>query len=317
MRRTNRNRADAARRSPAGQRGIALVMVIWAMAMLTVLASNFTATGRTETRLAANQVETARAQALADAGVYRAIQGLLDPDPETAWRPREAAYGFSLEGGQDRIRIEDEGGKIDLNVGSIELLRGLLLSANIKETEADELLDAIADFSDSDNLRRLHGAEDEDYRVAGLPFDAKDAPFEAVEELLQVKGMTLALYRRIAPYVTVYSGEPQINMNTAPRQVLAAIPGIDEAGVDALMALRDLGEDDQLNQLESGPPEIFDFLTDLGPLVFTIRAEARTPGGGVFVRDAVVRLTEDPTQPYTLLAWKQGMPIPIEQSAEQ
>lgn len=313
---TSLRRTAASCRAPSGQRGIALVMVIWAMALLTVLASNFTATGRTETRLAANQVEAARAQAVADAGVYRAIQGLLEADPVLAWHAREAPYGFALGGAQARLQIIDEGGKIDLNVGSDELLRGLLLQAVTDEATVNELLDAIADFRDGDNLRRLHGAEDEDYLAADLPFDAKDAPFEAVEELLQVKGMTFDRYRKIAPYLTVFSGEFQVNMNTAPRPVLAAIPGIDEAGVEALLALRGLSEDDQLDQLETAPPEIFDFLVEFGPLVYTIRSEGRTPGGGVFLREAVVRLTEDPVQPYTLIAWKQGMPTPIQESVE-
>jgi hypothetical protein len=40
--------------------------------------------------------------------------------------------------------------------------------------------------------------------------------------------------------------------------------------------------------------------------VFTIRAEARTPGGGHFVREAVIELDGSPEQPYLVYTWRQG-----------
>jgi general secretion pathway protein K len=49
------------------------------------------------------------------------------------------------------------------------------------------------------------GAEDSDYAAAGLAWGAKDAPFETVTELEQVLGMRPALFRSLAPYVTVHS----------------------------------------------------------------------------------------------------------------
>ena len=59
---------------------------------------------------------------------------------------------------------------------------------------AAALVDAIVDFRDEDDLHCLQGAEDRDYADAGLPRGAKDAAFEAVEELQQVLGMTREIY---------------------------------------------------------------------------------------------------------------------------
>ncbi len=60
-------------------RGIALVVVLWALTLLAVIAVSFTMTTRTDTKIVRNLVENAKAGALADAGVYRATLGLLEP----------------------------------------------------------------------------------------------------------------------------------------------------------------------------------------------------------------------------------------------
>jgi Tfp pilus assembly protein PilX len=49
-------------------RGIALISVLWITGLLAVMAASFASSTRTETRLARNQEENAKAEALADAG---------------------------------------------------------------------------------------------------------------------------------------------------------------------------------------------------------------------------------------------------------
>jgi type II secretory pathway component PulK len=78
-------------------------------------------------------------------------------------------------------------------------------SLGIEKDKAQSLADAIADFRDGDNLRRLRGAEAADYRDAGLAWGPKNAPFQAVEELQQVFGVTPELYRRVIPYLSIFS----------------------------------------------------------------------------------------------------------------
>ena len=68
--------------SDGRQRGIALIAVLWGLVLLAIIAASVTATSRTETRLAHNLVENAKAQALADAGIHRAVLGLLQPETE-------------------------------------------------------------------------------------------------------------------------------------------------------------------------------------------------------------------------------------------
>jgi general secretion pathway protein K len=61
-------------------------------------------------------------------------------------------------------------------------------SVGFDPDQAESLADAIADFRDADNLKHLRGAEEPEYRAAGLAWGPKNAPFQTVEELQQVLG---------------------------------------------------------------------------------------------------------------------------------
>src|SRR5476651_2679089 len=96
--------------------------------------------------------ETAQARALAEAGVFLSIPRLLDPTPETQWRPDGKERGIEYGGGAIRVTLQDEGGKIDLNAAPDELLAGLFDVLGVGPDEAARLVDAIADWKDDDDL---------------------------------------------------------------------------------------------------------------------------------------------------------------------
>jgi len=64
-------------RGPAGRRGLALVTVLWVLMLLALIAASFTRTTPAGINLARNPIESAKAEALADAGVYRGTQARL------------------------------------------------------------------------------------------------------------------------------------------------------------------------------------------------------------------------------------------------
>jgi general secretion pathway protein K len=271
------------------ERGIALVVVLWTLALLGLIAASFLRDTRTETSLIRNLVENAKAEALADAGIQRAMLGLLDPDEETVWRANGSQYELVLGDGQVQITLQDEAGKIDLNRGVDDELRALLESAGVRGDEARGLVAAIADFRDRDDERRPGGAEDADYAAAGLRFGAKDAPFESVEELLQVLGMTRELYERVAPNITVYSGRRHVDLAAAPTAVLQILPNLTPQQVHDILLARQAGTDPGRSR----------------PDAVTVLAKAETANGGTFIREAVLWRTGDPYQLFKILRWRQ------------
>ena len=94
--------------------------------------------------------------------------------------------------------------------------------------EAQGLIDAPI-RRDPDSLTQpAGGAEDADYSAAGLPWGAKDAPFDTVAELEQVMGMRPALFASAERYLTVFTGNPMPSAASADDIVLQAM-GVDRA----------------------------------------------------------------------------------------
>jgi general secretion pathway protein K len=287
-------------------RGIALISVLWITGLLAVMASSFASSTRTEARLAHNHEESAKAEALADAGVHRAVFGLLDFDPETAWRAGAAVYSFALGEGDVQVWIEDEDGKIDLNAAPLELLTGLFMALELPEEEAQLLADRIGDFRDDDSEPEPLGAEDDAYFGAGLAQGAADRPFATESELLRVLGMTQSLYERVRPLVTVYSGAEGIDPTRASRLALQALPGIPPELVEALLTAGADVDPFGLLDDQSLPEELEQYIVPSRELVFTIRALGRTSDGGRFMRQAVIELGASADQPFLVYAWNRG-----------
>jgi general secretion pathway protein K len=276
-----------------GGRGVVLVVVLWILALLGIVAASFLRETRIETRITRNLVESARAEALADAGVERAKLGLLDPDDETVWRADGTPYAFSFGEGRIRVTLQSEAGKIDLNQAPDETLLALFEVAGLSAADAVRFVDAVADFRDPDIERRPAGAEDPDYAAAGFAHGAKDAPFETVDELLQVLGMTRELYDRLAPNVTVYSRR-RIDPTVAPPMVLQVVRQLMPKQLDQMLDARR----DDVGAALSRPHTV------------TVLVEATTAGGTVFSRKAVIQRTEDPAQPFRVLEWRQSWQLP-------
>src|SRR5258706_14843407 len=228
------------RAPPFRQRGIALVLVIWVAVLLLVVASSFILERRSETLVVRNSASMARAEAIADAGVNRAVFEIYRIGPSAEqWKPDGTAYDWSFDGAAVKVEIRDESAKIDINTAPDLLLRGLFVSAGVADDEAVKLVDAILDWRDADSLKRPNGAEEPEYRAAGLSYRPANAPFQAIEELQLVLGMRPDIYRRIAPSITVFSRQPGVNPQLASREVLLALPGVTTELVDDYIARRE------------------------------------------------------------------------------
>lgn len=288
------------------QRGVALVLVLWVITLLSVIAGNFAFSMRGEAHIARNLLSTAQAQAQADAGLQRAWYELMKPPTELQrWTADGAVRELGLDGGLLHVSIQDESGKIDINTASEALLRGLFRSVGADEVAAVALADCVQDWRDGSKLKRLHGAKDDDYRAAGKNYGPANASFTTVDELLRVMGMTPDLFRLLAPIVTVHTKQAGVNTAVASRAALLAIPGVTPALADQYLELRkSLISTGQTVPVFAGA-SIF-ASQPAGLTIYSVRSEATMADGTVFVRQAVARLTRDPKHPVTLLAWGEG-----------
>ena len=241
----------------ASQHGVALLMVLWALTILSVIVFSFTLMARTEAYSSASFKAVVANRFLAEAGVERGIAEIFYrnankgqttvPEGGEVVQIDGTPYTAKMGKSQYMFRIMDESGKIPLNAltdSTGVVLKNLLVNMGYQQAEADTVLDSLLDWRDQDELHRLNGAESEYYLSLPNPYKAKNGPLDTVEELLLVKGVTPAMLygdgqrKGIINYLTVYSSSNTINVNAAPKEVLMAIPGMDPDKVAALMVQR-------------------------------------------------------------------------------
>ncbi len=281
------------------ERGVVLLIVLWFLALLSLLALSAAGTARTDTRLTRNLVAEATARYTAEAAISHAILRLF---AEQAGIETEPVGEIKLFGSTVRLTVRDECGKIDLNTGWGGLLRGLLTLSGAAD-DAFPILQAMLDWRDPDHRRRVRGAEDDDYAAQGLTYGARDGLFETIEEAGQVLGMSPALYRRMAPYLTVDCLSAGIDPAWSARTVLLSIPNVAPAAVNAFMAVRDVARGEG-----NDPP---DFRADSKYVetspgqVHSVLAVADHIGGARVEWEAVVWLTGDAETPFLLRRWQR------------
>ena len=207
--------------------------------MLTVIASGFAFSMRSEALAARNMISLAQARAAADGAVERTVFELSRTSTPDTWKRDGMVHTWKDGDITLAASATDESAKIDLNAANEALLRSLFINVGGADPDlAAHIADAIQDWRDADDLKRPNGAEEADYRAAGLKYKPANAPFETVTELARVMGVTPAIYARVADSLTVHSRQPGINPLTASRSVLLALPNATPDVVDAYLASR-------------------------------------------------------------------------------
>jgi general secretion pathway protein K len=218
------------RRHRRDESGVALVIALVVVVLLTAMVVEFSFRTNVEASLTANRDAQFQAYLAAKSAVAEAI-GLLATDLldstenegaeyDSFWDATPWAAGINGKQMNDafmRAGIDDECGKINLNAlllppdieqlddredapppeenqWLIETLRVFLLQRD-PELE-DDPIDAILDWLDYNDMddERTSGAEAEYYEGLENPYPIKNGPMDSLEELLLIKGITPKLY---------------------------------------------------------------------------------------------------------------------------
>jgi len=280
-----------------GQRGAALLIVLWMLLLLSLLAAAFLSTTRSDVAIARNDVESARARELADAGVARAVLAVGQSDPKLRWRADGTPYTWPFGGGTVSLTIVAESGKIDLNAAPEAVLQTLFRASGADDATSAQLAgEAMARRAANPPLQvvAVNGAID-----PGMP------PFADVEDLGALPGIPPQVLHAAMPLVTVYSGAATIDPATAPRGVLLALPGASPGDIDQFIAAR-AAQAEGKGIGGAPPPALAPFLAPATSQAFTVTSDARTDTGARFVRRALVFLRDAQGRPYVVKRWAQG-----------
>lgn len=276
------------------QRGVALLLVLWACTLLAILLGSYAALARTEGLQARYLFAQTQAHYAAEAGLMRAVYGLQDPVVKQRWIGDGRVYSFPYDNAKITLSAIDESGKVDLNTATPEVLQALFRATGMKPAEAQVLADRVVDWHSPAGPAGEADTDRAAYVAAGRDYGPRHGPFVSIEELQMVLGITPALYRQLAPVVTIWSGTASPNPNTAPPLALAAIPGMTPEQLAAIQAARARQATDPSLVLGNGTTH-------------SIQSEATLADGTHAVLRATIRLTgQGGAQPYTVLRWQEG-----------
>jgi general secretion pathway protein K len=289
------------------QRGVALLIVLWVLALLAVLLGGFVLLARTEQLEARHLADGAKARYAAEAGLSRAVYELMRPNPETRWVADGRPYKIKFEETEVEVRIHDEGGKVDINAADELTLKALFELAGVELDQATRLTDAVLDWRDPDDLVRPNGAEKADYEAAGLSYGPSNTGFATVGELQQVLGMDYELFRKLRPFITVYSRSGRPNFGLAPTALLQLLPGVTPELAQQLVELRQHTQPGdpaaQALKLPDGTP----LVAGGGSGTYTVQSLATLSNGMHSGLTAVIRLGGAPgARAFTALEWRLG-----------
>jgi general secretion pathway protein K len=319
----------APRRRQPREQGAILLLVLWVLALLSIMILSWTQEWRTEIQLAANFRDAARCRSLAEAGIHYALAKLiaaktaelqsrsvaesvpLSPD---IWLGDQRRRLLELPGGKVEIQVADEGGKLDLNLVYGKVLASLFEAMGFPETRVRIMVDSIQDWRSKGDQPRPYGARDAYYLGLNPPYRSKSARFDTVEELSWVRGFTGSNLKALAAFLTTQSFGLKVNVNTAPKEVLLAI-GFTPDQVMALLAAR---QTRYLRQLRDVPqvtvdPQAMQMMQNLvytSSPFFTILATGmiNNKGRARHTIKAIVRLDLTEKTDWTYLYWADDYP---------
>ena len=288
------------------QRGVALILVLWVIALMSVLLGSFALIARTENLQARHLLDATTARYAAEAGLERAVYELQQSDPLTRWVGDGRPYEFVFDNAQVHVELTEETGKIDINSADDTLLQSLFVSVGASSDQAVALAAAIQDWRDPDDAALPNGAEAADYKSAGLAYVPRNAPFQTVSEVQQVLGMNYELYARIEPAITIYGSGTAPNAAYAPLQALLALPGMTPDLAQQLIAARQQVQPGQPGAAGLTLPDGTPIVANAGGNTYTVKSRATLANGASTVLDASIRLggVGAAGRPYTVLRWR-------------
>jgi len=258
-------------RRTMGKKGLALVLAVTVVALLSILVVDFMGRAWVEAAVAAGYRDETLALYAARSGQEAAKLLIMEEAKNSAaFAAKKDDFtggGIPLPIGDDYafFNITDESGKIDLNqmvTGRgyandrwIEVFRRLLTRAELDPN----LANAAVDWLDADSELRPDGAETDYYAGLPIPYKAKNAKFDSVDELALVKGFEPKALAKIRDHVTVWSSG-RVNINTAtPLAIMALDDAITDGMVKDLLKARKEAPFAAPNDVSKVPgfPEVF------------------------------------------------------------
>ncbi len=210
----------------ARQQGVALAIVVWFLAAMSLLVAGIVFQARVDIRLAQTHIAKAKAVAAGDGAIQLMLAALKSKQFKSFRGRGTPTMDFAVGELPVSVLLVPTSGLIDLNGASRELL-AMLFAAHDNASGVDAQLMA-------DNVIK--------WRAQGRRGPGQGLRFQSIEDLLQVEGMSRALLERVRDSVAVgQSKRAGVDWLSAPPSVLAILLGRDAARASEIVSERSGG----------------------------------------------------------------------------
>ncbi|MFY8329068.1 type II secretion system minor pseudopilin GspK [Pseudoalteromonas sp. ZZD1] len=319
-------------------RGAALVIVLFIVALASILAVEMSANLMVQVQRSTNIQGHQQAKWYAYAAEELAIKALLqskkdDPDKTTLQQiwAQQGDIPYPVDNGTLQGNITDLQACLNLNAlrakaptdGKTKTNPAhkalLALLENIEDLPSDEseetMADSVYDWLDQDNITYRSGAEEDEYSSRDFPYLTANNYFASTSELRLIRGFNPLVMEKILPFVCVIPGSEllAINVNTLdPEHALllsALIDGLEESGAQSVLSARpeegfgDIEEFfEQINQQGAQNVKSVEDLFTINSEYFKLQAQAEF----VELRFSMTTLLQAKNGEVTILARKFG-----------
>ena len=282
--------------------GFIVVAVLWILGALATLATVY----------AVYVIDTAVSFSLNDERLK--AEGLFSASVELtaaqfAARPGSPSTGqfvFRLGNATVTVGFSPENARIDLNTASSALLAGLFTGLGTQPGLAETYAESVIAWRTPPDPANGRPAIT---RIAGANYAPRGGAFPHPGELALVPGLPESLVDRAMPFVTVYSGSPQINVLSAAPEVLAALPGMNPSVLSAVLAQREAEPQNAAGLIALlGPAR--PLATGQGSKAVRITPRIVFDDGQRMSADIVIFLLDTGNEPYRVLSWRDSSDDP-------
>lgn len=246
------------------ERGFILVAVLWLLAIFGIVALGYSRTTRFKSLELANELHLASEEHVHWNGLEKASfhvdlfrknralflladgnSTLTEAQRELMWYPRYETYPMSIDGQTLYVRVEQTGSRIAVAGMTHEMWSEVLLACGVEdEDRRREIEGAVADWQDADSLLHPDGAEQEYYDTLDPAYACKNAPLDAIEELLLVRGVTPEVFfgtsehPGLLQFVCIEGRSGKLDINGANPMTFRIVRGLGEEHVKTIVDMR-------------------------------------------------------------------------------
>ena len=271
------------------ERGLSLISTLWLLTILSVLATQFLYSIRLEQRAQANFADRTKFHYAAKAGFERAVMMLRGDETPYDSLGENWAEGLEEQIGNGaqatnaltyRVRITDEGAKVNINTAGVSMVQGLLTLMGYQDAEMTDqpLAEAIEQgrpYRTVRDLARVEGMTPDLLYGQQTASDRNATEVAGIGIEVDATGMQQNIPGLI-DLVTVYSidkntdasGNPRVNINSAEAQQLTQVQGnnnqpiFSQGEADALIQKREFGGIDDLIDVPAVTEQVFNNIRD-------------------------------------------------------